>query len=255
MAIKKRSPIKDRLADLAHGLGYTVIPNWQLDTYTSAAFLRRLFAHFAIDCVIDVGANAGQYHTFLRREVGFEGLVASFEPIPHLAEALKKAATSEPKWQVNHCALGPQPGELDFNVMAGTEFSSFLAPIEATSFGGANRVAQTVKTQVRTLDEVVPELRRAHGVNRIYLKLDTQGFDLEVLKGGEAALESISALQSEMCVQPIYQGMPRFTEVIAYLEARGFRMSGIYPNNAGHFPLLVEFDCYMVRGAEPASIH
>ncbi len=55
-------------------------------------------------------------------------------------------------------------------------------------------------------------------------------------------------------MRPIYEGMPRFTEVIAYLEARGFQMSGIFPNNAGHFPLLVEFDCYMVRGQDAAAI-
>ena len=253
--MKKRSALKDRLAGIAHGLGYTVIPNWQLDTFTSAAFLRRLFLHLEIDCVIDVGANAGQYQDFLRREVGFDGLIASFEPVPHLAEALRGRAVTDSRWLINHCALGAQPGELDFNVMAGTEFSSFLKPIGDTSFGGANRVTQTVKTTVKTLDDVAPELRRAHGVKKIYLKLDTQGFDLEVLKGGQGALETISALQSEMCVKPIYEGMPRFTEVIAYLEARGFQMSGIFPNNAGHFPLLLEFDCYMIRGQDVAAIH
>ena len=76
--MKKRGALKDRLAGIAHGLGYTVIPNWRLDTFASAAFLRRLLAHLEIDCVIDVGANAGQYHDFLRSEVGFEGLVASY---------------------------------------------------------------------------------------------------------------------------------------------------------------------------------
>jgi len=253
--MKKRGALKDRLAGIAHGLGYTVIPNWRLDTFASAAFLRRLFAHLEIDCVIDVGANAGQYHDFLRSEVGFEGLIASYAPVTHLAAALKRAAAADSKWLVHHCALGSVQGERDFNVMAGSEFSSFLKPIAETSFRGANRVTQTVKTTVDTLDNVVPELRRTHGVKKIYLKLDTQGFDLEVLKGGEAALPTISGLQSEVCVKPIYEGMPRFTEVIAYLEARGFQMSGIFPNNAGHFPLLLEFDCYMVRGQDAAAIH
>jgi FkbM family methyltransferase len=248
-AMKNNGSLKHRIGEFAHRLGYTVIPNWQMDTFRSAEFLRRFFDYLNIDCVIDVGANAGQYHKFLVEEVGFEGLVASFEPIPALAAKLQGEASGNPKWLVDGCALGREPGSMTFNVMANTEFSSFLAPLsdKTAAFGGANTVTQTVSVEVKTLDQVVPKLRRERGVKNIYLKLDTQGFDLEVLKGAAASLETISGLQSEMSVRPIYAGMPRYGEVIAYLEERGFVMSGLFPNNAGHFPLLIEFDCYMFR--------
>jgi FkbM family methyltransferase len=250
--VRNRSSLKRRVAEVAHHLGYTVIPNWQMDTYRAAAFLGRLLEYLQIDCVIDVGANAGQYRKFLRDEVGFDGLIASFEPIPDLAEKLRRDSKADPQWIVDGCALGSSTGTMTFNVMAGSEFSSFLSPIEdqTASFGGANKVEQTVEVEVKVLDDVIPKLRTERGVRNIYLKLDTQGFDLEVLKGADQSLASVSGLQSEMSVRPIYANMPKYSDVISYLDQRGFVMSGMFPNNAGHFPLLIEFDCYMFRPQE-----
>lgn len=246
-AMNGRSALKQLVGRLAHRLGYTVIPNWQMDTYATAIYLRRLFDLLQIDCVIDVGANAGQYRKFLTEDVGFEGLVASFEPIPALAEKLQHDAKHAPKWLVEACALGSVAGSTNFNIMANSEFSSFLSPKDdkTAAFGGANKVTRTVNVEVKTLDDVIPALRAERGARNIYLKLDTQGFDLEVLKGARESLDTISGLQSEMSVLPIYDGMPKYGDVIAYLEQRGFVISGMFPNNAGHFPLLIEFDCYM----------
>jgi FkbM family methyltransferase len=252
--MRKSRAIKHGVAELAHLLGYTVIPNWQRDTYQTAAYLRRLFEYLRIDCVIDVGANAGQYRRFLADEVGFDGLVASFEPIPALAEKLRRESGGNPRWIVENCALGSSPGTMTFNIMENSEFSSFLSPMDdsTASFGGANKVQQTVEVDVKVLDEIIPRLRE-RGSRNIYLKLDTQGFDLEVLKGAERSLAAVCGLQSEMSVRPIYANMPKYSEVIAFLEQRGFILSGIFPNNAGHFPLLIEFDCYMFRPQAVAS--
>jgi hypothetical protein len=59
------------------------------------------------------------------------------------------------------------------------------------------------------------------------LKIDTQGYDLEVLKGAENTLQSIRALQLEASVRPIYEGMPGFREVLDYLMSRGFALSAM----------------------------
>lgn len=237
------------VSGFAHRLGYTIVPNWRMETYQGAKFLRRLLDLYKVDCVIDVGANRGQYRHFLRTEVGFDGLIASFEPIPDHAAYLREAAQADSRWIVSGTALGAAPGQLEFNVMANTEFSSFLAPRDdnTSRFQGGNTVARRVQVEVDTLARVVPELRSKSAARSIYLKLDTQGFDLEVLKGAGDALQDICALQSEMSVRPIYDGMPRYSDVVTYLEECGFAMSGIFPNNAGHFPLLIEFDGYFCR--------
>jgi FkbM family methyltransferase len=243
--------LKDIAIRLAQRMGYTVIPNWRFERFHTASFMRRLFDFLDIDCVIDVGANTGQYRQFLRQEIEYQGYIVSFEPIPHHVTLLKEQARHDPKWIVNGCALGAHAGSSEFNIMANTEFSSFLKPTHdnVEIFRGQNDIQEKVLVKVRTLDDVILECRKELGSKNIYLKLDTQGFDLEVLKGATNTLQSLRALQTEASVRKIYDGMPRYDETIRFLEERGFVMSGIYPNNAGHFPLLVEFDCYMINHA------
>ena len=248
-----------RLAEkLARRFGYIVLPAWQENiivapdreyTFHAARYLRRLFDLLAVDCVIDVGANLGQYHNFLRDEVGYAGVTVSFEPIPDHVQILKDRAHSDPNWLVEGCALGTAPGTLKLNVMTDTQFSSFLAPShrEVSLFRDHNKVSEQIEVEVRTLDTVISMVRDRFGAKNIYLKLDTQGFDLEIIKGAEQHLNQIQALQFEASVRRIYDGAPRYDEVIRYCEQRGFLMSGIFPNNAGFFPILVEFDCFMVR--------
>jgi len=74
---------------MANMLGLTIIPSWRLDQYPFEIFLRRLFDLYKIDLVIDVGANLGQYRDFIRKAVGFEGWIVSFEPDPECLKARK----------------------------------------------------------------------------------------------------------------------------------------------------------------------
>lgn len=241
--------LKGLAARLAARFGYTVLPAWRVENLPAARLLRDLFDLLAIDCVIDVGANDGRYYRFLRKEVGFTGLVVSYEPIPSLVAALRQRAATERDWEIVGCALGAAAGTAELNVTRMPVFSSFLAPLEdeVARFGGNNIVRERITCPVRTLADVVPELRARHGVRNIFLKLDTQGFDLEVLKGAGELLGEFPALQTEVSVIPIYEGMPRYDEALAFLEARGFALSGMFPVEGAPFPLLVELDCVLVN--------
>ena len=247
--------MKRFLRNLAERLGYIVVPAWQMDTFPSERYLARLFRFLEIDLVLDVGANAGQYHDLLRRS-GYGGQIVSFEPNPALASALAERARADGRWLVDNRALGSAPGSAEFHIMADSEFSSFHAPRHdgVSLFQGQNTVARQVTVEVTTLDLVLPELIRRFAAKRVYLKLDTQGHDLEALKGAGQILTQIAALQTEATVVPIYEGAPTYQEMIAYLLARGFALSGIFPNNSGHFPRLIEFDCYMISEAHLAGV-
>jgi FkbM family methyltransferase len=227
--------------------GVEIIPTWRLEHFPQAAYLRKLFAHYAISAVVDVGANRGQYHDFLRHEVGFAGRIISVEPLPDLVADMRARAAQDPLWTVECLALGASSGTASFNRMAGSEFSSFLTPrhAEAHSFAAQNTVRETVSVTVDTLDALVRRLGMTD--TRLYLKLDTQGFDLEVLRGAGDALRAVYALQSEVSVRPIYSDQPPFDESIRAIESMGFTLSGVFPNNADHFPLLIELDCHFVR--------
>lgn len=84
--------MRSRLINIAHKtlrqFGYELIPSWRLDSLELANHLRELFNFLDIKCVLDVGANKGQYRDFLRQHVGYKGLILSFEPISALAKNL-----------------------------------------------------------------------------------------------------------------------------------------------------------------------
>ena len=104
---------------------------------------------------------------------------------------------------------------------------------------------------VRRLDEVLDETVDNLDRSRIYLKMDTQGYDLEVFAGLGNMHEQILALQSEVSAVPIYQGMPHFTDSISCFEQAGFEIAGMYPVSTEKSGLrVVEFDCLMVRSTK-----
>lgn len=237
--------------------GYELIPNWQIGTHHQACYLAKLLKHMNVDVVLDVGGNCGQYGRFLREQVGYKGWIVSFEPIPENADRIEALAKLDARWRVQRVALGKNAGMAEFNVMTNSVFSSFLDPTRE-GIGdrfGENRVSQKIQVEVRRLDDIWPALQRDLCVTRPYLKLDTQGFDMEVLLGSTATLHHVVALQTEASVLPIYQGMPTWRQMVDHLEGQGFQLSGAYPVSEGGFPYLVEFDCHMVasRHVPPAQ--
>lgn len=231
-------------------IGYTIIPTWRLAHFPLSEHLRKILQTFEIDCVLDVGANKGQYRDFLRDQVGYEGKIVSFEPIPDHVEILRSRASHDRKWFIEGCALGAASGQATFNVMVNTQFSSFLDPdhSNAGGFVGHNEVAQTIAVEVKTIDGVIPALKDRLGIRRPYLKLDTQGFDLEVIRGSREQLKTIPALQTEISIKTIYHNQPNYLEAITVLESLGFGISGIFPIHPElQFPEAIEFDCIMVN--------
>lgn len=229
---------------LVRRLGYELVPSWRMANLAMSAHLQSLFVEYQVGAVLDVGANFGQFRDFLRHEVGFNGPVHSFEPIPEAAARLRQRALTDPNWVIHEMALGSAPGTASFNVMKGSAFSSFLDPKGSApqEFNGANVADRRISVSVETLDRVLSTL----GLTRPYLKMDTQGFDLQVVAGGRMSIENVVALQTEAAVIPIYEGMPRFDEVMLSLQHQGFAVSGMFPVTTLRHRL-IEFDCVMIR--------
>jgi FkbM family methyltransferase len=244
-----RSRLLRSLARYCESAGHLLIPRGRFEGFALARHLRELFELLEIDCVLDVGANLGQYHDFLRSEVGYAGNVVSFEPIPDHAATLRARARRESNWFIEELALGAAIGESKFHVMVDTQFSSFLEPDHSCTgrFREQNCVQRSIHVQVEVLDDVLPAIEQKLGAKHIYLKLDTQGFDLEVIKGADQTLAHIRALQTEASVTRLYRGNPDYATTIQSLRQRGFDLSGIFPNNPAHFPRMLEFDCVMIN--------
>lgn len=228
--------------------GYEITPIWRLEAQPLARHLKSIFNRYEIDCVMDVGGNKGQYHDFLRDEVGFEGLIITFEPVAQYVQLLRERAKSDLNWRIFAHALGAIETTMEINVTSSPGLNSFLEPSTTHVEGFWDQVSIKKETvQIKPLDLIFKELQTEFKFSKIYLKLDTQGFDLEVIKGGTQSLSEITALQSEASVKPIYQGMPNFNTTIKTCEDFGFELSGTFPVSLDDELRLIEFDCVMVR--------
>lgn len=223
----------------------------QVHQYPEIRALRTFLTAFDVDCVIDVGANQGQYATTLRRDAGFAGTILSFEPNPEIFTILERRATGDRRWHVFNMALSDFDGTAHFNIMAADQFSSLERPAVELDpiFADRNKVTRQVEMQCRRLSGLLPELRAAHGFTRPFLKMDTQGHDLAVCEGAVEVLADLTGVQTELAVRPIYEGGTGYRTMIEWLEGRGFAPSAFFANNKGHFPLLVEMDGIFVNRA------
>jgi FkbM family methyltransferase len=206
-----------------------------------------ILGKYRANCVLDVGANRGQYARALRR-AGYDGHIVSFEPVPADFEVLARAARADGRWTVHAYALGREDGETEINVVPGT-LSSLLAP---TRFGSSRyerlRETRAERVPVRRLDGLLDEVLAPVAQPRPYLKLDTQGFDLEVFAGLGERVGDVVAMQSELALLQIYEGMPRLPEALAAYEAAGFAVTAMYPvSRQSRTARVLEFDCVMVR--------
>jgi FkbM family methyltransferase len=202
-----------------------------------------------INCVLDVGANQGQFAMRLRR-LGFTERIASFEPVSHQLAGLRVAAESDQAWFVHPYALGESDGTAEINVAPGRgTMSSMLEPSEfGREWSGKLRDTHAETIEVRRLDTVLDEAIAGLSEPRILLKLDTQGFDLPAFRGAGKRQADLLALQSEVACVPIYEGMPRMPEQLSEYESAGFEVSAMFPVT-GHRKSMrvIEFDVLMVR--------
>ncbi len=221
----------------------------ELYRYWEQFHLERLLSTYAVDCVFDVGANYGQYATMLRQECGFQGLIFSFEPFPDAIAHLNEISQNDRQWIINDIALSDSEEAAEFKIMEGNQFSSLSNPVheETDLFLERNRVNHTIQVHTRLLSTVFEQLQKEYGFERPFLKLDTQGFDVRIIRGSENIINSFVAIQSELSIKRIYADSSSFCDAINYYQSLGFTLSAFVPNNAGHFPRLIETDCILIN--------
>jgi FkbM family methyltransferase len=241
--------VKNSVLRVSRSLGYDIVPLREMKERDFALHLGELLRRLEIDCVLDVGANTGQYRDFLREKVLYAGPIVSFEPVSRHVALLKARAQADRDWHIEGYALGACEGTAPINVMTSDQFTSFLEPDHSRvgDYAGLNERSEVETVTVCTLDVVLPELQKRFGFARPYLKLDTQGFDLEVLRGARKTLGEVRALQTEASVIGIYKGMPGYLDALRYLDERGFDVTGFYPVSRDNSLRLVEFDCVMIN--------
>jgi FkbM family methyltransferase len=180
--------------------------------------------------LFDVGANIGQtIASFLAMFP--DSQIHSFEPSPATFEALRNAYGHDARIHLENLALGDHEGTLPFHVTNDYSVNdSLLEP-------AWDARATVVPVQASTLNRYCQQ----HRVESIdHLKIDTQGFDLQVLRGADQLLKEkrVRSLSVELTFSPMYKSQPPYIEVLSFLDAAGYQLLGFYEQTYRHNQLI-----------------
>ncbi len=248
-----RTPLLAELTRMRNALNLEPQPLPQsvqfLANATADWHLPWLLSHYGIDLVLDVGANEGQFARGLRSH-GYAGHIESFEPLARCALSLRAQAAQDSHWTVHSFALGATAGESRIRSFSDSSFSSLHSPTAYAHarFGNMLAVVDEEIVRIATLNDIWPALAEAHPAAKVLLKTDTQGHDLEVLRGAGDMLDVCCAVMCECSLVPLYADAPSFTQIFEFLAARGFQCSGFYPvSYCEDRPAMIEANVFFVN--------
>jgi FkbM family methyltransferase len=182
--------------------------------------LKKYLADFQIDCVLDVGANIGQFAEDIRG-IGYRGRIESFEPMSTAFKLLHERARKDEKWRVHNFALGEVDGTLELSISANGPSSSFL-PLSEDAQKAEVDLAYVAREQVKVkrLDDLFFDIRGQS--KHFFLKIDTQGFEKNVIDGASRCLDQISGVQAELSLTRQYEGELLASEFLNMMSSLDF---------------------------------
>ena len=176
---------------------------------------------------MDVGANIGQYAKKLRA-IKFGGRIISFEPLSSAYKELKDNAQNDKYWETHNLALGAMNGTTLINI-AGNSFSSSLLDMLPSHVKSApeSRYVGQEEIEIASLDSMFSFL--CSPTDKVFLKIDTQGYEKKVIEGAKKSLKLIDFIQLEMSLVPLYNGELLFDEMRVLLNRAGYCLISIDP--------------------------
>lgn len=174
-----------------------------------------------ISTVIDVGANKGQY-ALASKHFYPEAIVHSFEPVPACFEKLKLNTRNISNLNIYNMALGSTEAKIKFYQNAYSHASSAL-PISNYQKENVPETRNTkeIDVMVTTLDNFIFSTPLS---SPILLKMDVQGYEMEVLKGGKKFISQVDYILLETSFTPMYENEPLFDDLHTYLKSEGFEL-------------------------------
>lgn len=176
-----------------------------------------------IKFVIDIGANTGQFAESLF-DFNYNGKVISFEPVTNCYNSLLKLQKKYPNLIVaEKCALGNENRIAEINITDDSVFSSILKIKDFhAQLKPKSRIVKNEFVQMHKLDSIIDQFIPENETS-IILKIDTQGYEKEVLEGAANTLKRIQGIKIEIPLVPIYENTQfTFYEIIEFMKELKF---------------------------------
>jgi FkbM family methyltransferase len=183
------------------------------------------------DLLLDVGANVGQFARGVRSS-GYRGRILSLEPVDSERRHIEKAASHDANWRTVGVAAGAASGVARINVAGNHGLSSSLLPMEPRHLAAFPESAYVRHQDVAVvrLDEMDDEW--LHVAQRIFIKIDTQGYEQQVLEGAAGLLPRVVGIRCEVSLAPLYSGEWTLPEALGWIEQHGMSVRHIVPGVA-----------------------
>lgn len=177
-----------------------------------------------INLVIDVGACDGGFCRSLRGLIGYDGQIISFEPCKDTFEKLCVNMKSDSRWRGFNLGISDSDGFARLNTYDRRDFNSVLnlRDADARNYDLDLSKKGVEEIRLRTIDSMWDEIVQAVKDPCVFLKTDTQGHDLAVIRGAQARLTNISGFQCEVPAIEIYDGMTSMPDMIKFLGSLGY---------------------------------
>jgi FkbM family methyltransferase len=217
--------MKRLIRRILHNLGYELRRVNKVSNSSTLDIWNWLRAQGDIKTILDIGANNGEFAEFLSSYFDAEQTIA-IEPLPHCAAQIRLREKAIPNLKVLECALSDHNGRATLFENAYAPASSLLpvSEISMEEFPQTAGQQNKIEVDVIRLDDLV-------GLNslkkNVLIKIDVQGLEDKVIRGGEETFRMAKYLLVEMSFVPMYDGQPLFEEIHELLTEIGYRFAGI----------------------------
>lgn len=192
-----------------------------------------------VSTVIDVGANTGQF-ALVARSVFPDAEILCIEPLPDAIRTLSKVFRSDSRVAIEEYALGDNAGAVKMHMSAAMDSSSVLpiTALQSKIFPGTHEVG-LADVEMVTLGDIV---NRRTVSRPTLLKIDVQGYEDKIIRGGRQCMENIDYIYVEASFVELYEGQGLASELIRLCHDSGFELSGIYNCKYGPGERMVQCD-------------
>ena len=223
--------------------GQVLVPPSKTWIFQRDFFLKSLNATIAID----VGGNLGQWAIEARKVS--KARIITFEPDPRCYTELLEHSYLDANWEVFQKAAGMLNSEELLTLMNVEHGYSSLKNVTAFGLNFSKEDVEEINTarvRVERLDSHFDSATLRNEV--VWLKIDVQGYELEVLKGSEEILGSIAAVEIEISMLDLYENTPKVSTIIKFLEDRDFVLCSTFSErwtNTG----VADFDALFIKSS------
>ena len=195
-----------------------------------------------INVALDVGACYGEFATQMR-VFGYKNRIISFEPVSESFIKLQQLAKKDPNWECHPFALGSENSSKTIHILNCRQASSLLEPTAALQhhFGAQMAIEKEEIVQIKRLSDIALSLYKPK--DAVFLKIDAQGYEKEIIEGAGNALQSCVLIQLEVSLMPFYKNETTIPKNIFFIfkkKEKTIEEMILFMGKKGFIPVSIE---------------